>query len=1196
MPSEDGSQSEVAKREEEILAFWNKNKIFEKSLEKLSPKGEFVFYDGPPFATGLPHYGHILASTIKDVIPRYKTMRGYHVRRRWGWDCHGLPLENQIEKELGLATKRDIEKLGISKFNEAARKAVLRYADDWKKIIPRFGRWVDMEGASLQASEGSARVRTDTSERAPEASLAYRTMDPSYTESVWWAFKRLYDKGLVYEGFKSMHLCPRCGTTLSNFEVAQGYKDITDISVTVKLPIDGQEKTFLLAWTTTPWTLPGNFAAAVHPDARYVRIKIGEEHFILAKDRLSVISASFDIEKEFTGGELVGLSYTPPFPYFEGYKMENKDRAWKVYGAGFVTMTDGTGIVHIAPGFGADDLALAQKEKIPIVHHVDKDGAFVDAVTDFKGMQAKPKDDPSNPSGQAHSTGSTSSPQAGSGQAHQSADIAVIKYLAAKNLLFAKAKIVHSYPHCWRCDTPLLNYAASSWFVSVAKFSKKLVSENAKIRWVPSEVGEKRFGNWLENARDWAISRARFWGAPIPVWRNPKTKAVIVIGSLEELQRHVRKSGNRYFIMRHGESEKNIKKIISYRVGDGMKLTEKGKQDVFRSVNALGAQVDIIITSELERARMTAEVARRALGLPENSVISDARLNEYNHGVFDGHTDAEWDEQFQSARDVFENCPPGGENVIALRRRITAVLYECEQKYREKKILLVSHGWPLSALIAGAAGASKEKTIQIMDNRDTDLAHVQELPFIPFPHNENYELDFHRPYIDTLELVAFDGTRLERVPDVFDCWFESGSMAYAQDHFPFEKTHFDPQPGWFRKAKGYPADFIAESLDQTRGWFYSLLVLGTALFGKSPYKNVIVGGIVLAEDGQKMSKRLNNYPDPLAVVAKSGADAVRYYLISSPLMRAEDLNFSEKGVAEIASKLIGRLTNVLSFYELYEGHPRTVYEGDPRTGGHVLDRWIFSRLSETIKVVEEGMESYALDRAARPLMDFVEDLSTWYVRRSRDRFKDGGEDTARALATTREVLKTFSIIAAPFVPFVAESVFQKVKSDSDPESVHLCDWGNGRMQSVDDVLLADMGEARKICSLALEARSAVGIKVRQPLNELRVKSEKLREKTELLELIKDEVNVKAVVVDGTQNEPVVLDTTITDALKVEGEVRDFVRMVQDLRKQAGLSPKDQAVLVVAHENAFLETHGDAIKKMTNLSHFEKGDTTHVRKA
>jgi len=1149
------TKSEPAKREEEILAFWQKNEIFEKTLSKDAPKGEFVFYDGPPFATGLPHYGHILAGTIKDAIPRYKTMQGYHVPRRWGWDCHGLPLENQIEKELGLATKRDIETLGVATFNEAARKAVLRYSDDWKAIIPRFGRWVDMEND-------------------------YRTMDATYTESVWWAFNDLHKKGLVYEGFKAMHLCPRCGTTLSNFEVAQGYKDITDISVTVKLELVDEPGTFLLAWTTTPWTLPGNMAAAVHKDMTYVKIVSGNEKYILAKDRLEVIKIDYEVEKEFLGSELVGKSYKPPFSYFADHNIKGKEKAWKVYHAPYVTMDSGTGLVHLAPAFGAEDLELAQKEGIPIVHHVDKDGFFVDAVSDFKGLQAKPKDDPSN----------------SSGQAHQSTDVAVIKYLAGKGLLFAKEKIIHSYPHCWRCDTPLLNYASSSWFVEVTKFKDKLVAENKKINWVPKEVGDKRFGNWLLNARDWAISRARYWGAPIPVWRNHKTKENIFIGSLDELKARTKKSGNKYFVMRHGESTKNVAGIIRSRLeDDDVHLTEKGRAEAQTSANTFKhSGINRIVVSPFLRAKETAEITREVLGLSATSVSYDERLIEYKHGTFDRKPEQSFWEHYITSVNAYDVGPEGGESAREMGARMGEVLYELEQKYHGENILIVSHEWPLLALSALARGCSKEKTVRILDKIEDHIrpGEIRELPFVPLPHNENYELDYHRPYIDDVVLIDTDGTRLERVHDVFDCWFESGSMSYAQNHYPFEnKDRFDPKPGWLKKSRGYPADFIAEGLDQTRGWFYSLLVLGVGLFGRATYKNVIVNGIVLAEDGQKMSKRLKNYPDPVTVLEKYGADAIRYYLLASPLMRAEDLNFSEKGVGEIASKLIGRFLNVLSFYELY-AEP-AVNDLKARSSEHVLDRWIVARLNQTVVEVTAGMESYELDKATRPLLSFVEDFSTWYLRRSRDRLKEGGSNTGDALRTFRTIIEEFTKVSAPFIPFTAEYAYQKVKKSGAPLSVHLCVWPH--IDSIDEKLLHNMEEVRRIVSLGLEARQRADIKVRQPLQKLSAFSSELSGKGELLELIKDELNVKEVVIDeSVAKGEVLLDTSISDALKEEGNVREVLRFIQELRKGAGLTPHDPAILVVSSDaevESFLEKHWEVLSATAKLSAYEIGSGT-----
>jgi isoleucyl-tRNA synthetase len=1126
--------SAAAKREEDILAFWNERHIFQKSLSKEAPKGEFVFYDGPPFATGLPHYGHILAGTIKDAIPRYKTMRGYRVPRRWGWDCHGLPLENQIEKELGIKTKRDIEELGVGKFNAAARAAVLRYADDWKKIIPRFGRWVDMEND-------------------------YRTMDASYTESVWWAFKTLHDKGLVYEGFKPMHLCPRCGTTLANFEVAQGYKDITDLSVTVKLKLKDEPDTFLLAWTTTPWTLPGNMAAAVNKDETYAKIKIGDEHFILAKARLGVVKEEYALEKEFPGSALVGKSYEPPFDYFKAFKIEGKEKAWKVYAAPYVTMEDGTGLVHLAPAFGAEDLELAQKEGIPVLHHVDKDGFFVDAVTDFRGMQAKPKDDP------------------------QSTDVAIIKALAAKGLLFAKEKITHSYPHCWRCETPLLNYATSSWFVEVTKFAPKLVSENRKIGWVPKEIGQNRFGDWLQNARDWAVSRARYWGAPIPVWRNTVTKKDVFIGSLEELKRYTKKSRNRYFVMRHGESQGNALGIMSSDPEKTYALTEKGREEAKDAAASLSVKPDIIYASPFPRTRETAAIAAERLGYPAEKIVYDPRLRELSMGEYDGKPMKEW--LARRASMAFDEPIEGGESYQDAKRRFGDFIYEMEKKHANENILIVTHGIGLESLTTVSRGLDKEASRELVWNAHFPTGGAMEIPFTPLPHNEDYELDYHRPYIDEIRLEE-DGAHLERVPDVFDCWFESGSMSYAQNHYPFEHLDaFDPNPGWFRASRGYPADFIAEGLDQTRGWFYSLLTLGVALFGKRSYEHVIVNGIVLAEDGQKMSKRLKNYPDPMAVLEKYGADAIRYYLLASPLMRAEDLNFSEKGVAEIASKLIGRFVNVLTFYELYKDAP---HAGAPSK--NVLDRWILARLDETVAGVSAGMESYELDRAARPLMDFVEDLSTWYLRRSRDRFKEEGEDAAAALETTRYALETFAKTMAPFAPFVAEYVYRRVKKEKAPESVHLAAWPEAG--TPDAKLLADMAEVRKAVSEALELRQKANIKVRQPLARLTT-PRKVAADAAYASLVKEEVNVKEVV----SGDAALLDTEITDALRKEGELRDLVREAQDLRKGAGLSPKDRGVLIVPPERKeAIDLHWEELARAANLSGREEGERFNVRKS
>lgn len=1138
-------KSDVARREEEVLAFWQEHDIFNKSLEKDAPNGDFVFYDGPPFATGLPHYGHLLAGTIKDAIPRFWTMNGFRVKRRWGWDCHGLPLENIIEKRLGLATKRDIEELGIKQFNEAAREAVLEYADDWKKIVPRMGRFVDMEHD-------------------------YKTMDSTYTETVWWVFSELNKKGLVYEGFKSMHLCPRCGTTLSNFEVNQGYKDIKDIAVTVKLPLVDEPDTSLLVWTTTPWTLPGNMAAAVNKDADYIKVKIkdivsviesGEvangkkqnnkqifldkEFYILAKERIDQLETEeYEVVEEFKGKELLGTPYVPPFPYLNSQTIEYRENAWKIWHADYVTAEgEGTGAVHIAPAYGEDDLVLAQQNSIPIVHHVGEDGRFKDTVTDFAGQLVKPKDDDD------------------AGVTHLDADIEILKKLQAEGKIFKKENITHSYPHCWRCDTPLLNYATTSWFVRVTDLKDKLVEENNNVHWVPEHVGTSRFGKWLEGARDWAISRQRYWGAPLPIWRNPKTKEYKVFGSLTELTEYIPKSGNTYFTMRHTESTKNTLDVVTDKYDAPYPLTEKGDADAHRAAEALKGKIDMIFTSPVVRAHETAKIVAKELNIPEAEIIVDEQIRETQHGVFEGRPFAEYKKLYPAGLEKFSNKPEGGESWNDLRMRMGAFMYSLEKQYKKKRILIISHGDPLAMLQASANGMTKEETVAAYNTTYPKKGVVQELPFTPLPHNDNYELDFHRPYIDEVELIDTDGTKLERVPDVFDCWFESGSMPYGQNHYPFENTDtFEPKEG-----KGYPAQFIAESIDQTRGWFYSLIVLGTALFGKAPYENVITNGLVLAEDGKKMSKSLQNYPDPMELVARRGADSMRFYLLSSPIIKGEDLNFSEKEVLELERKNIGRLHNVLLMYEMYapalSSSPRAALglDGVDGESAHVLDRWIIARLNELVTESTRGFRNYELDRATRPVTDFIDDLSVWYLRRSRDRLKgDDVADKERTLETLRHVLKTLALVIAPVMPFYAEYLFQRVKGEGDMESVHLMSWPD--KSEIDTDFITLMTRTREIVTQGHEARARAGIKIRQPLNSMKIKGARVEEGFE--QLILDELNIKSIVQGSDFEGEVELDTDITPELKAEGDVREFMRQIQDLRKKMKLEAHDRIVLTV----------------------------------
>ena len=939
--AEKPQKSDVALREEEILKFWKERDIFNKSVEKGAPNGDYVFYDGPPFATGLPHYGHIVASVIKDVVPRFWTMRGYSVPRVWGWDCHGLPIENIVEKELGFKHKKDIVSMGVEKFNEMCRARVLAYASEWEKIIPRIGRWADMEHA-------------------------FRTMDKPFMESVWWVFKQIYDKGLVYEDYRSMHICPRCETTLSQQEVSEGYKDVKDISVTVKFELVDEPGTYFLAWTTTPWTLPGNVALAVGPDIEYVKVESPEAGTVwVSKDWQMKVASNAKILEKKTGNQLVGTKYRPPFDYYiNDTTLKSRENGWKVYAADFVTVDAGTGIAHEAPAFGADDWELAKKENLPFVQHVNMDGTMKPEVKDFAGMEVKPRSDDD--------------------RERLGTDIAVLKYLQDHGTFFSKENITHSYPHCWRCDTPLLNYATSSWFVSVTKIKDDLLRNAKNVSWSPEHIKEGRFGKWLEGARDWSISRQRFWASVIPIWRCEKCKKQRVFGSASELE------------------------------------------------EASGRKVD----------------------------------------------------------------------------------------------------------------------------------------------------DLHKHIVDEITVLCECGSTMRRIPDVLDTWFDSGSMPYGEKHYPFEnKERFDAT---------FPAQFIAEGLDQTRAWFYYLHVLGGALFNKNAFQHVIVNGIVLAEDGKKMSKKLQNYPDPMEIVEKYGADALRLYLLSSPVMQAENLSFSESGVDEIAKKNIGRLGNVLTFWKLYD-------DGTPRDwkSEHILDRWIVARLDEFVIETTRGYEKYQLDSAARPLPKFIDDLSVWYLRRSRDRFKEETPDKRAALATLRYVLHRLSLTMAPAMPFFAEHLFQAVREGEDEESVHLATWPEVSVRTgflarlfgganKDEELLKTMEAARAIVTKALEARDAAKIKVRQPLQKLTVNSKELAGKDEeaFLQVIREEVNVKEI----EMGKEIALDTHITSALKDEGIVRDTVRLVQEARKVAKLHHSEQgtvSVQIPEEHKPVVEKYLEQIEKDTN---------------
>lgn len=1082
-------KSERAQREEEILKFWKENQIFEKSLEKESPKGEFVFYDGPPFATGLPHAGSLLSSVVKDVIPRYKTMRGYHVRRRWGWDCHGLPIENMIEKELGLKDKTEIEgKIGIKAFNEACRSSVLRYASEWKKYVDRVGRWVEYDNA-------------------------YKTMDNTFIESVWYALSEINKKGLLYEGKKVLLYCPHCETPIAKAEIAMdnSYKDVTEEAVYIKFKIKAFPNAYFLAWTTTPWTLPGNVALAVGTDIDYVEAKVGEEILVLAKERLSVLTEPYEIVAEHKGREMIGMEYEP---LYEIPAVQNSGKkGFYVAEADFVTTTDGTGLVHTAVIYGEDDYNLGLKLDLPMVQLLDSAGHFNDKAPEFIR-----------------------------GQYFKKAEKMVKEDLETRKLIYKREQNTHSYPHCHRCGTALLYNALSSWFINIQKIKSRMIALNEKVNWIPGHLKHGRFLNIVENAPDWTISRNRYWAAPLPIWKDSDGN-IVLIDSLETLKKYSPNNSNHYWLMRHGEAVDNAKNISDPKGDPNNHLTENGKMEAVIASRKLG-KIDLIFVSPFIRTRETAEIVRKELGLKEDALKVDERLHEYNEG-----------------------------SIELVSRRVGEFIYEIDKKHKGKNILIISHGNPLWVLERITSGNDLK---DFASKKMLPTGGVEEIDFVPLSHNDNFELDLHRPYIDEVVLEK-DGKSLKRIPEVIDGWVESASMPFAEYHYPFEnKEAFEAH---------FPGDFVAEYIAQTRTWFYYMHTMAVALFNNVSFRNVVSTGNILAQDGSKMSKSKGNYTDPLVLIDRVGADAFRYYLTSSVVMQSEDLSFKDEEVKDVHNRVINILANSLTFYELYADNTPSV-EG--LKSKNVLDKWILSRLNQVVNEVTEAMEAYDLVKASRPLKDFVSDLSTWYIRRSRDRFKgDDKEDKKFALGTTRHVFKEFSKLVAPIMPFLAEEVYSKVKELEDPESVHLAQWPKSKkslfslFSSSDDSVLKNMAETRNLVSSALEQRSRANIKVRQPLRKLEVKDLKLGD--EYLEILKDEINVKEILENKNLSETLSLDTNLTPELVEEGRVRDVIRSVQEWRKENNLKPGDTAQYQVPEsERDFFSKHALEIKKATNI--------------
>ena len=843
-------------REEKVLKFWKENRIFEKTLEKTKDGEEFSFYDGPPTANGKPHIGHILTRVMKDIIPRFKTMKGYHATRKAGWDTHGLPVELEVEKQLGMDGKQDIEKYGIEPFIQKCKESVWKYKTEWEKMSDRVGYWVDMEHP-------------------------YVTYDDNYIESEWWSLKNIFDRGLIYKGHKIVPYCPRCGTALSSHEVAQGYKDVEEKTAVAAFKVKGEEETYVLAWTTTPWTLPSNVALCMNPDYDYVKIESNGAKFILAKERVHVFfnEGEYSVIEEKKGADYEGLTYEPLYACYKGVK-----NAYRVVTDGYVTLDEGTGVVHIAPAFGEDDARVGRKYDLPFVQMVDDRGNMAEGAP-FAGTFCK------------------------------DADKLILKDLKEKGLLFKTLTVTHSYPFCWRCDTPLLYYARSTWFISMTKVKEELLKNNASVNWIPDSIGKGRMGNFLENVIDWGLSRERYWGTPLPIWVCDDCGETIAIGSKAELK-------------------------------------EKG-----------GIEGDI---------------------------------------------------------------------------------------------------------------------------------------------------ELHKPYVDKITIKCPKcGKTMHRTPEVIDCWYDSGSMPFAQLHYPFEnKDKFE---------KTFPAQFISEAVDQTRGWFYTLLAISTLMFDKAPFKNCIVLGHVNDKNGIKMSKHKGNVVDPWSVLDKQGADAVRWYFYtnSSPWIPSR---FYGEAVSEVQRKFLGTLFNTYSFYVLYaeidKFNPTEYKLSDCKLS--VMDKWILSAMNTLIKFVDDSLENYKITEAAREISDFVDKLSNWYVRRCRERYwgSEMTEDKKAAYMTLYTVLEATARLVAPFVPFIAEEIYRNIVCSVDasaPESVHLTSFPTADENYIDSALERGMAIAEEAAVLGRAARNAASVKNRQPLNEILLCGEHVGELSEdMLAIIRDELNVKRI--------------------------------------------------------------------------------------
>ncbi|MFX0081636.1 MAG: isoleucine--tRNA ligase [Candidatus Hodarchaeota archaeon] len=920
-------------KEIELIQFWKDNKIFEKSVEQRPENNPYIFYDGPPFATGLPHYGHILSFVTKDVFPRYWTMKGYHCERKWGWDCHGLPIESICEEALNLRQKNEIYEMGISEFNEFCRSKVLWYTNEWKNTVDRMGKWIEFENS-------------------------YKTMDNTYMETVWYIFKKIYMEGFVYKGKKVLYYCPRCETPLSNFEISMdnSYKDVTEESVTAKFKLKEEPNTFLLAWTTTPWTLIGNVALAVNSEQVYVKIKIDSDFLILIKNQLDLIKDKYEIIEEFKGKKLLDKKYEP---LYQVATDSNGNGHTVIDGGDDVLSEEGTGIIHLAL-YGEFDYDMIKKYNLPLIQHIDEHGELKSGPKDWIGMWFKNLDEE------------------------------VLEDLKQRNLLFNSETYTHSYPFCYRCDTPLMYNALDAWFIDIQRIKPRLLENNQKINWYPKEIS-KRFQSIIETAPDWCISRNRFWATAMPIWVCEECHEIKVIGSVKELQ---------------------------------------------------------------------------------------------------------------------ENA-------------------------------------------------------------------VEEVP---------NDLDLHRHIVDEIHLTCPTCKRvMNRIPEVFDCWLESGSMPYAAKHYPFENVE------WFKS--NFPSDFVSEYIGQVRAWFYYMHVISTLLFDEIPFKNVVVNGNILAEDGTKMSKSKRNFPDPNLIVEKYGADALRIYLLSSQLMRAQDLNFKEEIVKQVYRRFNLLLINVLRFYSMIEINDLTV---DLTISENILDKWIISLLNVLIRDITQRLDDYDTAEVSRLFFSFVEDLSTWYLKNSRERFKSENiNEKLTAMNTLSYILSNLSKLLAPLTPFISEMIYKKLRERGlvDLISVHLESWPSFDEKLINLKIHEKMDLAREIVKRSLELRENSKIPVRQILQKVILKGVSL--KKEYLDVIARVINVRNVIIENEEEKELLvdLDTEITSKLRLEGIARNLIRHLNNYRKKLKLSPKNRINLYLTTKDKeileALDTHEEKIKNLIQADNIFK---------